>query len=223
MKYLLIIAGVVAVGAVGAAVFLGQSDTESSATGNTDTNSYQENNEKLTGTFKDIILSGKSYSCSFSKKDAQGGESSGQVFVAKENMLRGEYHMVDLDGNAIDVEIIQDGEFNYMWGDSPMGYMAIKTKIKETDTTKNKEGNFIESDEEYDFDCSRWRVDEKMFVPPSDVTFSEFITPDYDIPKNLLNAQNGGAGTNDICKSCDTAPDEASKAQCLQALSTFGC
>lgn len=193
--------------------------------GKKDGNTSDTSQEKMSGTFENLIANGKSYECTFSKSDEQG-DVSGKVYVENKDMLYGDYQMTDKDGNNFDIEIIRDGEYNYVWGTSSFGDMAVKTKISDEGDSPSKDNtNILESEEEYDFDCKNWKVKDSMFIPPSDIEFNEFSIPSF----NLDTSANGSVQSSsapsqsEICSSCDSAPAGAARDQCLQAISVFGC
>ena len=205
-------------GLVGAVVFMNDKTPED-ASNPTNT----EESTSIAGTFKDLLQNGTSYQCTFSHS-GEMGDTSGEVFIAKENMVRGSYRVEDTQGNVFDVEVMQDGEFNYVWGTSPFGDTALKTKITDTqnmsgDTSSADNTNFLESEEEVDFECKPWRVDNSKFTAPSDIEFNTFEIPTF----NPADGAPTGIETTDICRSCDSAPAGAAREQCLQAISSFGC
>lgn len=211
--WLLVGGGVVVAGVVGVVAFSG---------GSLGTSEQQAENGSgdpvsMESTFKDIVLLGKSYQCTFSQ-NSETGLVEGEVFIAKENMVRGNYKMTDPSGDMHDINMMQDGEFTYIWGTSPMGSMGLKTKIEDIETTAGNTtedvSNFLESEEEFDFDCKLWKVDNSFFVAPTDVEWNIFEIPtmDGEVPHKA-----------DICSSCDAVPEGQARTQCLASLSSFGC
>jgi hypothetical protein len=161
------------------------------------------------GSTKDLIMMGKNVTCDFSRQD-ENGNIEGTVYVSNQK-VRGDFNMTDSSGNNFQTSVINDTEFGYTWGSSPFGSMAIKFAVDEPgtfteDATANQEQTF-NPDEEMNYKCRSWNVDDSKFVPPSDIQFTDFSQQMQQIGDSQ-------------CSACEQIPDETAKTQCLQAL---GC
>ena len=90
--------------------------------------------------------------------------------------------MKNPDGKEVEMHVIDDGEYNYMWGDgvSPMG-ASSGMKLKDDgesekgpiDINEFKESHFAVPG----YKCSSWSADDAMFTPPEDIQFKDFSLP----------------------------------------------
>lgn len=170
--------------------------------------------EVVTGTFGDLASLGKNFQCSF-ESDEEVGTISGTMYVADEK-IRGSYTLLDPEGSISNFEYLRDDSFNYFWGESPYGGIAIKTRIDEEDATVSEEvETFDASEQEFDFECHKWSPQESMFDVPTDVEFNTFMIPDFD--GNTSDSIDFG-----LCSACNALEGDA-KASCLEGLAQFGC
>lgn len=168
-------------------------------------------------TFADLINRGQKLNCTFMGSD-EGGVVNGQAYIDG-NQVRGTYNLVDPSGAASELNVLSDGSYNYVWGNTPIGQLALKLAVVPADNIDAEQSAWDYTSDTYDFNCERWNgTVGDTFTPPSDINFSELDTDQLDI-----DASQFGDGAADICSSCDQAPTAETKAQCLQALSSFGC
>jgi hypothetical protein len=167
------------------------------------------------GTLKSLLALGQNLTCDFSYTEPESGsQTEGTTYIADENM-RGDFTMTQ-DGEEYTMSAIHDGEFVYTWGSGPMGAMAMKFPVDDTEVsseTSVRDNDPLQSDDEVEYDCRRWSVDSSKFVPPSDIEFQDIG----------MQIQQINSGSGDLkaaqCAACDQVPAEA-RAQCLEAL---GC
>ncbi|MCB9805667.1 hypothetical protein H6775_00740 [Candidatus Nomurabacteria bacterium] len=171
--------------------------------------------EDFAGSVKDLFLSGKNVTCTFSRTD-ENGEMAGTVYIkASEEKVRGDFTLKQSDGNEFETHVINDNQYGYTWGTSPFGTMAIKFDVSEDnkDDTESDDQPF-NPDEKLDYKCKSWNIDESKFTPPSDVEFQDFS-------HEMQMMQDSQASVkNSQCSACDQIPDPNSQAQCRAAL---GC
>ncbi len=134
--------------------------------------------EQGVSTFMSLFTKTETMKCTYST-DAIGGDSiptNGVIYTAggrvsvKTTMIQNNEEMTF---NTID-----DGTNNYSWGQSTEGTFAIKTKHLEPTTeaeTVEPENNPASFDynQEVEYDCTPWTVDDSVFVPPSDIVFMD--------------------------------------------------
>lgn len=173
----------------------------------------------ITGKFADLLGAGKNLTCTFSTS-SDGTTSSGTVYVAGNNKMRGDFTTLS-GGQTNQTSMIRDGQWYYTWGPSmPNG---IKMKLADVEGTQGQTGQAgaqqtANLDQQVDYKCSSWGVDESKFSPPSDIQFS-----DYSAMMQNLTASPapGGASSNSAaCSACDSLSDDTQKASCKKAL---GC
>lgn len=122
------------------------------------------------GSFVSIMQSGKPVECLFSYKNPEhGGRSEGTFFYAERKFAI--EAVTAYDGVPYNSQIVSDGTFTYMWGESPNGAAAIKVAVPKNDGGTPEAGPGFKLDQPVSYTCSAWNVDQTRLVPPSDVTF----------------------------------------------------
>jgi len=125
-------------------------------------------NEKTT--LAKLMEKGGNYQCTFVHK-TQVGDSTGTVFISGKK-IRGDFvSKVSIEGigNMGDIKtyMISDGESVYTWSSMTTdGYKAPVTQ----DTSKET-GTNVPTDQELDYKCVGWKVDESKFSLPTNITF----------------------------------------------------
>ena len=92
--------------------------------------------------------------------------------------------MQNPDGKEVEMHVIDDGDYTYMWGDgvSPMG-AGNGMKLKDEDGNSMGNGPIdIEELKESNFavpgyKCSSWSPKESTFTPPENINFKDFSIP----------------------------------------------
>lgn len=170
--------------------------------------------ENGTGSFRKLLGLGKSLSCavSYTSTDTHGaGTYDGTVYVSGQKMR------MEFTSSVGDVSmksnVINDGTQGYMWGSTAQGTMAIKFPIDATQTSDAQKQKF-NLDQNVNYNCKNWSVDESMFVPPADLKFMDMgAMMKQAMPKGTEGIKNAQ------CATCNQITDNSAKAQCLQTLS----
>lgn len=160
---------------------------------------------------KDLAMSGKPQKCEF-KQAVENSESSGTYFISN-GKVRGDYS-ISSRGQNITGHMLMDGSSVYSWTDSQkQGFRMEVTGETDINTNQNQSVNI---NQQLNYNCEDWRVDESVFALPKDITFKSIA----DISAEASSEAN--APTGDLkamqCKACDNVPAE-SRAQCRAALS----
>lgn len=168
------------------------------------------------GRFADMVRSGRSYQCTFEYKD-ETNESSGTVYMTGgAERLRGDFDITDSQAGAMEMHMIRDGGYNYLWGSAlPQG---IKTAVMKKETLFEDEEN-SPVDTNIDYECRSWSVDESKFVLPAGVEFQDMSAWQGNIGASM-NAEAGVGAAANQCQACDMIGDANAKASCKAAL---GC
>ena len=142
----------------------------------------KEGTQKFTGSMKDIMAMGGAMKCTW--KDEDG--SAGIAYIDGEKVNSKVMNMpVGPNGEIGEAYVISDGEWMYMWSSlSPQG-----TKMKmdpemmsEKEMPELPEGVEMPAGDDTDvaamdvkmnYECDKWSSDGAMFVPPTDVTFTD--------------------------------------------------
>lgn len=171
---------------------------------------------KGNGTFQNLLSLGKNISCNVEFTPATGGGAAkGTIFVSGTKMRSN--FQVNTPHGVMDMHMIKSDEDGYMWGNTGVGSMALKFAIKPTDQANSEKKQF-DLNQQVNYDCSSWNVDATVFVPPTEITFSEMST--------LMPSSNTGSALKTMpgmkavqCGTCEKVTDASAKAQCKQAFS----
>lgn len=131
------------------------------------------------GSFMNLLGFGNSIRCEFTS--TFDGDVSSGVFYTNGSKYRVEATTVTAEG-TFESNMIDDGAFTYMWGNSAEGEMAIKMEhqamaVSDGEVTYSN-ADFesptpFDVEEEVDYDCARWSASASMFVPPNDIEFMD--------------------------------------------------
>ncbi len=176
--------------------------------------------ESSSGTLKDLMARGTS-KCTVANSQPNS-ESSGIVYIG-DGKMRGDFKTTTTEpAMTIESHMISDGEFMYTWSDAmPQGVkvpVASANMSGQPNAPKNDQVEMYNS--QVNYECDSWRVDQKQFEIPSDVTFVDIST--------MMPGAGAGAGAatqgsmnppskSQQCAMCDSAP-EPQRSQCRQAL-----
>lgn len=181
------------------------------------------NQETVSASLAQLMAMGQSYSCTFEATD-ETVTTSGTVYVAGDGRMNGAFLSTGMGDEPITSYVINDGDYYYNWSSDSME--GFQTKIEADDTASvgdepeysGETADDGSSDAAYDFECAPWRVDNSLFVPPSNITFTD-ISAQMDAmieqaPVTTLEE------TGMDCSVCDQAPAGAARSECLLAM---GC
>ncbi|MEZ4103430.1 MAG: hypothetical protein R3B55_02670 [Candidatus Paceibacterota bacterium] len=122
-------------------------------------------------TLNSLMKKGGNYECVFSHK-TEVGESTGTVYISGQK-IRGDFSSkVSVAGlgdmGDIQTHMISDGESIYSWSSmSSDGYKIPKSE----EGKSNQENTNFKSDQELDYKCVAWSVDQSKFSLPTNITF----------------------------------------------------
>ena len=189
-KIILLVVGVVIAG--GLWFMLQGGAGEDASTQNDATPQATESDAAFTGvgSFTALMDLGKNIRCEFSYND-ESGEGSGASYFADDRMRVDSTQSVD--GETMTAHMVNDGEYVYTWTDGAEESFAMKMPVKEIEGSPQEytgipteaEQNMIESDQEVEYDCDRWRVDESTFVPPNGITFMDMEAMLENMKENM--------------------------------------
>lgn len=162
-----------------------------------------------------LLKSNKAQECTYSA-EVDGVKTSATVYIGNGKM-RTDSVLVS-DGQTIKGNMIVDGETSYIWSDATtQGIKMTLDKLKAEETTESGQVQVFNSDfnEQFDYSCKGWSVDNSKFTAPSNVTFVDFsaMMPSAT-PKTSGNANSSQ------CSTCDQVPAGSSREACKQSL---GC
>ena len=207
---LIAIAAIAIILLAGGGLFLyNQSNKQSSPT-QTASNNTSATPQALKNSIFDILASGQSQECSFDSKVDENSSSKG-VFYITQDKMRGDITTSN-NGKASDISIIRVGEDNYMWGtDLAIG---IKMKLSLEDLKSNDQASsYVDLNQDFDYKCKGWTVDNSKFTPPSNIKFT-------DLSAFMPGSSSGSpSGFQINAGACASITDANTRAACEKALS----
>lgn len=163
---------------------------------NTSTSDSQANNSEQSQTAESpdsingLLALGANKKCTFSTTSADGSQVLGTVYISANKKMHGEYKSTSTNGEATASNMIITEEVQYVWSpESKKGVkMSLNTTTPETQsdpsTPSQQSQGGLDKDKKLDMSCSDWKLDEAMFVAPSDVDFTDFSSLRDQMPTN---------------------------------------
>lgn len=137
-------------------------------------------------TLVDLITSGISQSCTFENNGTVG------TFYLANGKIRGEFFS-KADNQTSRSFVLADGNNTYLWGEKN----TVGVKMPFNSGQGNEEestipiGSAVEAERKYNYKCSPWKADEKLFDLPPGVVFQ---TP----PPDTLGKPGEGTGSGTV-------------------------
>lgn len=132
------------------------------------------------GTIMDLLLMGKPIACSYIQNNTETKVTgSGDVYLDGLNRFR-VASLQNMDGEDFDSNIIYTETQMHMWVEGGGRSFATVLPVEKPITTLNEKNdatlNSTIAYENVVYTCSEWEVDESMFTPPSNITFTDMRT-----------------------------------------------
>lgn len=188
MKWIVAVVTIVVVGAIGYLVFSGSDDS-------TDTNESTQSTQESTNdaaersTLNQLFARGENLECTYSYTDDSGNSNNGTAYFSGERMY-GEFTVAQSEGQTLQSSVLKVDGYQYVWDKSTnQGYkLDLSTIDIDTDATVENNDQGPDQDEEFDFNCTSWNVDESKFEVPGDVTFVDNSQIIQNVQENVQNA-----------------------------------
>lgn len=165
------------------------------------------------GTLTSLMMSGQSLECTFQHNDGTN-VSSGTVYLAGgATRIRGDFNITQSGAGAMQASMIRDGGYNYLWGSALPQGIKIKVSAENEGTLFDDSTGAV--DENTEFECHPWRVDNSKFSLPEGV---EFVDMSSMMPQGNVNVQDSGNIQTAQCAACSQIPEGAARQQCLVTL-----
>jgi hypothetical protein len=140
-------------------------------TTNTETNNNTNNNQstdeandaavEAEASISDFLTSGENKRCTY-----VDGSDSGTMYFAGGNM-RADFVSSEGNGSMIITQSKQ-----YIWDNEEKAGVMFNVDASDTDLSEDYGG--MDVNQNFTFNCTNWNVDASMFMPPSDVTMTDF-------------------------------------------------
>lgn len=163
--------------------------------------------ENKTSSLLDLLNLGKNQRCTF-KTTVSNAVTEGVVYIAAGKM-RNDF-TVTTNGKKSTMYMIRNGEDNYIWGGDMEKGIKMKLSLEEL-SSNSKASQYVNPNQKVDYSCDSWNVDQSVFMPPSNVEFTDL--------SGLMPKTTSAPSTNSNSSPCDTITDAVAKTACLNALS----
>jgi hypothetical protein len=181
--------------------------------------------ENFTGSLMDVLKLGNSVKCTGSYSGEDG--SMEMVVYASGKKSYSEMQVDAGEDGIINTYSIYDGEWMYTWTDqgmaSKMNVSEMEDLAKDMPEQEDYEGAQMSGQQafqqEFDYKCNPWVVDNSKFVPPSDIEFMDM----GEMMKGFTEAMESGEfdGMMDsACSACEMMPTPEEVTECKADL---GC
>ncbi|MCA9365866.1 hypothetical protein KC723_03140 [Candidatus Kaiserbacteria bacterium] len=127
------------------------------------------------GSLASLIGLGQNITCDYSFSD-EGNSGSGTGYFAKDKMRVDS--TMQTDGQTYDSHMINDGEYTYVWTTTSDQPFAMKMPVEEFEQDsplieEDSQQTQVSMDQQVEYDCNSWSVDQSVFVPPADIEFTD--------------------------------------------------
>ena len=164
----------------------------------------------FSGSLRELLALGRNVTCTVNQDDEEVS-GTGTVYLSG-GRVRADFDMTMKEGSgSMNGSSIQKDGMVYTWGTTPLGPFAAKVSASDKNSDNDDQG--FDYDENLDFQCERWSVDESKFDLPTDVDFDDINEAVDQIDAAMEKVDDAR------CAACDQAPAGA-REQCLAAL---GC
>lgn len=204
----MVILCVVALGGGGLWYVAQKSSSPEQAQQNTEAKQQEEtanNNMSGQGSFTDLMEFGESVRCTYSAQ-YETGSMQGVTYVdGKNNRIRTD-GTAQGDSMPATFGVIMAADVMYWWSDTPSGVQGMKMpiaresgEVQPTYAGETESSGPVSMDERVDYHCEHWGVDESVFIPPSDISFTDMnemysqmmqsMPEGYEMPEGFPVAQ----------------------------------
>lgn len=167
---------------------------------------------------KDLLMANVPQTCTYVDQ-TEGSDTRGTTYIAG-GKIRSDSDSI-INDKTMSTHMIVDGNTSYTWTDGQnTGFkMTLNSEDFEKDesvgaTTNPPTGRqTVNFNKVIDYKCGNWKVDNSMFTPPADISFTDFST----MVKPKGNSTSTPQGNSNSCSACDNLTDEA-KTNCRTAL-----
>jgi hypothetical protein len=128
----------------------------------------------FTGTFSDLAGRGGAWQCAVDASN-QFAESQGIVFVSG-GKIRGDFtSRVSVQGfnQSVESHMIQRDGAVYVWTSLTSQGFKTDAEAGSPDGTTKPQGQGMDLNQEYTYDCAPWSKDDSVFALPAGVVFAE--------------------------------------------------
>lgn len=207
MKWIIVGVAVLVV-AVGGFFVINNSGDDSSSNNEEVISSSDETTELAS--INSLLARGENAKCTYNYTDDAGNNSQGTAYFTGNRMF-GDFSVTQVDGTSLQSNVLRLDTTQYVWDSTKKEGYKIDLSVIETqegESSDTSQNEAVDQDEEFEFKCTSWNVDESLLEVPSDVNFID----------NTAAIQGIQQSTEQLMSACTNIPDAAQRAACEQAV-----
>lgn len=213
-----IVAAIVILFGAGGVFLYSQNKSPQPQPNSTTTATDQENKKSsMSDSLTSLLKSGKTQKCTFSSQDIGGGNTQGTAYLTTDKM-RTDLTITSSDKTSM-VYVIRNGDDNYIWGSEFPNSTGLKMTLSIDEYESNSDSReYFDPTKKLDYDCSGWTVDSSVFVPPSNIKFSDLSSMMQGMMKSETKPTGAAPSSSaSNCSVCNSLTGSA-KTSCLAQL-----
>ncbi len=165
------------------------------------------------GKFTDLVNSNQDLKCTFNHDDGENISSGTVYFKSGGEKISADIDIVESRVNEMKLGLIRKDGFNYIWSDV---FGGVKNVVTDNNSFFESSEDSPINEEDTEFNCETWQVDESVFELPEGVSFQEFSALNIDMNSNIENLSEIDI-SNKQCGLCDMIEDSGSANECRKA------
>ena len=156
------------------------SSATSQTSQNQQSNTGSANQSESPRTISALRLAGENRKITFSSTLEDGSQSNGTIYVDADKRMRGDFDLIK-DGTTTKSSMIIRDDTQYLWQPSTnqgtkMSIDAMLDQNSDGVARDNQASSGADTNTPVDFTCSSWRVDDAIFTPPTNITFTDMTS-----------------------------------------------
>ncbi|MCA9342925.1 hypothetical protein KC950_02860 [Candidatus Saccharibacteria bacterium] len=208
MKWVYIGLVVIVVAVGGFFVINNLSDNESSD--NSEVVSSESSETTELASINSLLARGENAKCTYNYTDDAGNNSQGTAYFTN-NRMYGDFSVNQTDGTSLQSKVLRLDNTQYVWDSTTNEGYKIDLSVIETQegeyTESTEQNEAVDQDQEFEFKCVSWDVDESLFQVPSGINFID----------NSQLIQGIQQNTDQLMNACANITDPTQRAACERA------
>lgn len=194
----------------GGLVWFGSKDDDSASQSGQETSDLNQ-----MSSISELLAQNQNLMCTYSGTDEQGNANSGLVYLS-DGRMSGNFSLRAPGEDAIASRLINDGQHQYSWLEGEDE--GVKISLEQIDVQSNGDtqsqepASSVDQDQDYNFQCEEWSVDESRFSPPGDIDFVDFS---QQIEEALQSQEQNSEALEEACAQIS---DAGARAACEASL-----
>ena len=169
---------VVAVVVIGSGLYVYTKNKDDKSMEKTDTQSTSESTS-----INALLAQNKNLTCTYSSTDAEGNINTGSIYISGKK-LRGTFSTQAGGQAAKTGNVVRDDTYQYVWAEGQSSGIKAQISVLATSASPPSSAEGANPNANYDFNCDSWKVDNKLFVAPKEVTFTDYTQQLQQAPQD---------------------------------------